>query len=157
MSRRVARECVLKSLYALEMGGGDVGHIRDTLVRPVVGKNEVHLRFAEQLILRTLEHQVEADHMIVRHAQNWELKRIATVDRILLRMAITELLRFEDIPPKVTINESINLAKQFSSVMSSRFINGILDAVLRELTDAGRLKKSGRGLITSSDGTVHHR
>ena len=95
--------------------------------------------------------------MIVRHAQNWELKRIATVDRILLRMAITELLRFEDIPPKVTINESINLAKQFSSVMSSRFINGILDAVLRELTDAGRLNKSGRGLITSSDGTVHHR
>jgi N utilization substance protein B len=79
------------------------------------------------------------------------------VDRLTLRMAITEFLHFEDIPPKVTINEAIEVAKSYSTEQSGTFLNGILDAVLKTLKTEGRLRKSGRGLvdITPPSGTAH--
>ncbi len=146
-SRREARERVMQALYAFELGGGDAPHILDTLIRPKLTKDATARTFAERLFLRTLDHAEETDRLISQHADNWDLTRIALIDRILLRMALSEFIRFEDIPPKVTINEAIDIAKRYSTDKSGKFINGILDATLLDLQKQGRLNKSGRGLI----------
>ncbi|MEX0746515.1 MAG: transcription antitermination factor NusB [Rhodothermales bacterium] len=146
-NRREARERVMQALYAHELAGGDVRHFIDTLLRPQLKEDAENLRFAESLFLRTLEMQSELDEIISRHAENWDLSRIALIDHIVLRMSIAELLTFEDIPPKVSINEAIEIVKRYSTSKSGQFINGILDAVLVDLQDRGLLKKSGRGLV----------
>jgi len=104
------------------------------------------LIFIRELTAHTLEEMEYSDGLIERFAQNWELDRIALIDRILLRMAIAELIHYPQIPTKVTINEIIELAKGYSTDKSNVFINGVLDAVVIELTSSERLKKSGRGL-----------
>jgi N utilization substance protein B len=104
------------------------------------------LIFIRELTAYTLEELEYSDGLIERFAQNWELDRIALIDRILLRMAIAELIHYPQIPTKVTINEIIELAKGYSTDKSNVFINGVLDAVVIELTNTDRLKKSGRGL-----------
>jgi N utilization substance protein B len=146
-SRREARERVMQALYAFELGGGDVQHVIETLLRTTLEEDPESLRFAESLFLRTLDHTGAADALIKQHAENWDLERIALIDRILLRMAVCEFLAFEDIPPKVTINEAIDIAKRYSTDKSGQFINGILDAAVLDLQAQGRLKKSGRGLV----------
>jgi N utilization substance protein B len=137
----------MQALYAFTLGGGDAPHILNTLVKPGLQEDATVLRFAESLFLRTLDLADEADLLISRHADNWDLARIALIDRILLHMAVCEFLGFEDIPPKVTINEAIDIAKRYSTDKSGQFINGILDATLLDLQQQGRLKKSGRGLV----------
>src|SRR5690554_4425792 len=144
-SRREVRARVMQALYARELSGDEVAHIVEQLLRPHF--DGPALRFAERLFLATLDHAEEADALIEAHAKNWGLSRIATVDRLTLRQAITELLHFEDIPPKVSINEAIEVAKEFSTEQSGTFLNGILDAVLTTLKAEGRLRKSGRGLV----------
>ena len=104
------------------------------------------LIFIRELTAFTIEELEYSDGLIERFAQNWELDRIALIDRILLRMAIAELIHYPQIPTKVTINEIIELAKGYSTDKSNVFINGVLDAVVLELTNSERLKKSGRGL-----------
>ncbi len=104
------------------------------------------LIFIRELTSFTLQELEYSDGLIERFAQNWELDRIALIDRILLRMAIAELIHYPQIPTKVTINEIIELAKGYSTDKSNVFINGVLDAVVIELTNTNRLKKSGRGL-----------
>lgn len=146
-NRREARERVMQSLYAYELAGGEVQHIIETTLEPDLAGDPRNLKFATSLLLRTLDLTEEADVIIGRHTENWDLERIALIDRILLRMTICELLTFEDIPPKVSINEAIEIAKRYSTSKSGPFINGILDAVLLELQRAGRVKKSGRGLV----------
>src|ERR1043166_551042 len=79
--------------------------------------------FADPLIRGTLEHREEADALIKKHAKNWELHRIAAVDRNILRLAIYEMLHREDIPPVVSINEGVDIAKKFSTQDSSKFVN----------------------------------
>jgi N utilization substance protein B len=88
--------------------------------------------------------------MIAKKIKNWELDRIALIDRIVLRMGICELKYFPEIPPKVSINEAIELAKKFSTERSGKFVNGVLDAVYNELKETGQLVKQGRGLIDKS-------
>lgn len=145
--RRDARERVLQALYAHELGGGDVDHVIKTLIRPKLKDHPVALDFAISLLVRTLDHAREANRYIAEHAKNWAVGRIAVIDRILMRMAIVEFLKFEDIPPKVSINESIEIAKRYSTAQSGKFINGILDAVLEDLKKDGVLRKTGRGLV----------
>lgn len=94
--------------------------------------------FAEPLIRGTLEHRDEADDLIKKHAQNWELHRMAAVDRNILRLAVYEMLYREDIPPVVSINEAVDIAKKFSTQDSGKFVNGILDKVKRELLRPAR-------------------
>jgi len=137
----------MQALYAYELSGGDVDHIINTIVKPDLSNDEENLRFATSLFLRSLDFIEDADTVISKHTKNWDLTRIALVDRILLRMAICELLSFEDIPPKVSINEAIEVAKRFSTPRSGQFINGVLDAVLLDFQNEGRLNKSGRGLV----------
>jgi N utilization substance protein B len=97
-----------------------------------------------------LSHQKEVDNIIKERLANWDMERIALIDRLLLRIGITEILYFNDIPPKVSMNEVIEIAKDFSTSNSSKFINGILDTFLNELRAEGKLNKSGRGLIDES-------
>jgi transcription antitermination protein NusB len=104
------------------------------------------VEFAHQLLQSALNHEAQFDEIIERLAKNWELERIALIDRQLLRMGLAEILSFVDIPPRVTLNEIIELAKSYSTDKSNIFINGILDAAVDELRDAGKVHKEGRGL-----------
>src|SRR2546421_5688761 len=95
--------------------------------------------FAEPLIRGALEHRDEADEIIKKHAKNWDLHRIAAVDRNILRLAIYEMLHRDDIPPIVSINEAVDIAKKFSTQDSGKFVNGILDRVKSELLRPARV------------------
>ena len=97
--------------------------------------------FADPLIRGTIEHRDEADAVIKKHAKNWDLHRIAAVDRNILRLAIYEMLHREDIPPIVSINEAVDIAKKFSTEDSGKFVNGILDKVKDELMRPARIVK----------------
>ena len=137
----------MQALYAHEMSQTHAELLMESLITDeLVGEPKAY-KFAKQLFLRTLEEQEELDEIIQNHAANWDLGRIAMRDRVLLRMATSELLFFEDIPPKVSIDEAIEIAKKFSTEKSASFVNGVLDAVLVDLKEQGRLNKSGRGLI----------
>ncbi len=105
---------------------------------PTTGEVAVRL-FADPLIRGTLEHRDEADEVIKKHAKNWELHRIAAVDRNILRLAIYEMLHRLDIPPVVSINEAVDIAKKFSTQDSGKFVNGILDKVKGELMRPARV------------------
>ena len=94
--------------------------------------------FADPLIRGALDHRDEADTIIKKHAKNWELHRIAAVDRNILRLAIYEMLHRDDIPPVVSINEAVDIAKKFSTQDSGKFVNGILDKVKSELMRPAR-------------------
>jgi N utilization substance protein B len=107
---------------------------------PTADEAEVRL-FAEPLIRGTLEHRDEADAVIKKHAKNWDLHRIAAVDRNILRLAIYEMLHRDDIPPVVSINEAVDIAKKFSTEDSGKFVNGILDKVKSELLRPARIVK----------------
>ncbi len=97
--------------------------------------------FAEPLIRGTLQHRAAIDEHIKRHVKNWELHRIATVDRNVMRLAIYEMLHREDIPPVVSINEAVDIAKKFSTHESGKFVNGILDKIKGELMRPARIVK----------------
>src|SRR5262245_60490627 len=99
---------------------------------PSAGEAEMRL-FAEPLIRGALEHRESIDEQIKKHVKNWELHRIAAVDRNILRLAIYEMLHREDIPPIVSINEAVDIAKKFSTHESGKFVNGILDKIKGEL------------------------
>ncbi|MDX9907624.1 MAG: transcription antitermination factor NusB [Bacteroidales bacterium] len=89
----------------------------------------------------------ETGKMIEEQAENWESERIAVMDMIIMKMALTELMVFPEIPVKVTINEYIEISKSYSSIKSKLFINGILDKLVAKLKEEGKIKKSGRGLL----------
>jgi N utilization substance protein B len=109
---------------------------------PPVTADEAAIRlFAEPLIRGTLQHQELLDGHIVRHAHNWDIRRMAVVDRNILRLAIYEMLYREDIPPVVSINEAVDIAKKFSTEDSGKFVNGILDKVKGELMRPARIVK----------------
>jgi N utilization substance protein B len=95
--------------------------------------------FAEPLIRGTLEHIPELDEKIKHYAKNWELHRMAVVDRNILRLAIYEMLHRDDIPPVVSINEAVDIAKRFSTDESGGFVNGILDKVKGDLMRPARI------------------
>lgn len=97
--------------------------------------------FADPLIRGTLAQREEADALIKKHATNWDLHRIAAVDRNILRLAIYEMLHRDDIPPVVSINEAVDIAKKFSTQDSGKFVNGILDKVKGELMRPARIVK----------------
>jgi N utilization substance protein B len=99
---------------------------------PTTTDAEIRL-FAEPLIRGTLQHRDEIDALITSIAKNWEFRRIAAVDRNILRLAIFEMLHREDIPPAVSINEAVDIAKKFSTQDSGKFVNGILDRVRGDL------------------------
>ncbi len=97
--------------------------------------------FADKLIRGVLEHRPDLDKKIQHYAQNWDLNRIAVVDRNILRLAIYEMLFRDDIPPVVSINEAVDVAKKYSTQDSGKFVNGILDKIKGELARPARVVK----------------
>ena len=87
------------------------------------------------------------ESLIAEKTKNWDIERIAATDKIIMEMAIAEMINFPSIPVKVTINEYIEVAKRYSTPKSKVFINGILDVIAGELENTGVIRKSGRGLI----------
>ena len=120
---------------------------QDTLVIPKVYKDEDDKEFVKNLFRKTVLNEVELSKEYIDKTPNWDVERIAEIDTIILKMAICELLKFPSIPTKVTINEYLEIAKEYSTPKSSIFINGILDNLVKEFTQDGKLKKSGRGLL----------
>ena len=103
--------------------------------------------FIKRLFKDTIDLDKEYKDLIAKNTRNWEVDRLPLTDRIILEMAIAEMLNFPNIPVKVTINEYIELTKEYSTPKSRQFINGILDVISKNLKDSGTIKKSGRGLI----------
>ena len=103
--------------------------------------------FVLRLFRKTILNNTELEKMVDEKAHNWDVERIAIIDILLLKMALAELLEFPAIPVKVTLNEYIELAKVYSTPKSNVFINGILDKLIFELKESGRIVKTGRGLM----------
>src|SRR5690625_1983661 len=125
INRRVIREVVLQSLYALEVGQNPPSEIRTYILKEKLAEDREALKFAEKLFLRTIDMKDELDVMIENQIRNWEIHRLAVIDKLILRVALCEFLRFDDIPIKVTINEAIEMAKDYSTQKSGKFVNGI--------------------------------
>ncbi len=147
-NRRILREKTLQVLYAYELNGEGLTALTNGILIDLTSQSDID--FANQLINKVVANTKDLDEKIQERVANWEMDRIALIDRILLRIGIAELYYFPDIPPKVTINEVIEIAKDYSTSNSNKFINGILDAILSDLKKSGQLKKIGRGLIEES-------
>lgn len=103
--------------------------------------------FLNTLFEESLKNNDEYEQLLAEQLQNWDVERVAILDKIILKLALCELLSFPNIPVKVTINEYIELAKAYSTPKSGKFVNGILDNLSEKLQASGRLRKSGRGLL----------
>ncbi len=148
--RRKARKAVLQALYANAIGKGKWTHITNSVLKPRLKEDKDNFKFAERLFLKIVNNSETVDEIIQKHIDNWNIERLNIIDRLILELAITEFLFFEEIPPKVTINEAIEIAKKFSTKQSGNFVNGILDSALEQLQKDGRINKKGRGLIETS-------
>lgn len=116
-------------------------------ILPLYKDKDDELEFVRTLLRKTVDMESELLGVIDKMTNNWELERIAKMDVLLLRMALTELIVFKAIPSKVSMNEYIEIAKFYSTEKSPSFINGILDKAISDLTASGRIVKIGKGLI----------
>ena len=127
-NRSKAREYALQMLYQVDIRHAGCQQIMEEFWHDHRSTADIKT-FANQLVQGTVERLEAIDPMIAQHADNWDLKRMAVIDRNILRLGVYELLHMDDAPPKVCINEAIELAKRFGDAESSKFINGILDAI----------------------------
>ncbi|MBU1147763.1 MAG: transcription antitermination factor NusB [Candidatus Omnitrophica bacterium] len=126
--RTLARECALKILYRIEISKDSVkDSMKDFWSVEKVDKEVKD--FANSIVDGACENLSGIDKLISKYADNWDIKRMAVIDKNILRMGIYEMLHREDIPQKVSINEAIELAKRYGDVDSGKFVNGILDKV----------------------------
>lgn len=110
-------------------------------------KNDDDLEFAKQLFIKALVNYDDNQDIVDRYTRNWDVERIAFMDNLIISIAIAELMYFDSIPVKVTLDEWIDIAKYYSSPTSSTFVNGVLDKIVAELMESGKIQKSGRGLL----------
>ncbi|MGE7215812.1 transcription antitermination factor NusB [Priestia koreensis] len=129
MKRRTAREKALQALFQCDLGKMEPAEA----IQNVIKTDKVD-EFLELLVLGTVENQQEIDELLRNNLEKWTLERVAAVDRAILRLAVFEIKYKEDIPVNVTMNEALELAKNFSDEQSSRFINGVLSRVLTSLS-----------------------
>ncbi len=128
--RTKAREFAIQVLYQIDITKGGVKECLEDFWKTRELDTEVPVKdFTQELVLGISSHKEEIDSVISASAQNWELGRMAVVDRNILRMAAYELMFRNDIPPKVSINEAIDIAKKFGDQESGKFVNGILDNI----------------------------
>jgi len=146
IKRSEERETVLKLLYACTYNEDPW---QEQLTRLGKQSKRLHVtEFVTEFISLYYLHLEEIDSDISKKLKNWDFKRIAVLDKIVLRMALVEFLFFSDIPPEVTMNEAIELAKKYSTEDSGKFINGLLDSIFRDLKEQKRIVKKGRGLMS---------
>ncbi|MES2731574.1 MAG: transcription antitermination factor NusB [Bacteroidota bacterium] len=140
----IIRSLLAKTIKSIDQEGETVSAIELL----TLSKNwEDDRDFFLELHQHTLDNDQTYEKLIIDKVQNWDAERVAVIDKILLKMAISEMVTFSSIPVKVTINEYIELSKLYSTPKSRQFINGVLDVVAIELVNRGIIRKSGRGLI----------
>jgi len=110
-------------------------------------KNDEDREFAKLLLRKTIVNKTDYTTIIEKHTKNWDTERIAQIDLLILQLAIAEVIEFESIPFKVTLNEYIEISKYYSTVRSKTFINGLLDKIVKSLKEEKKVNKTGRGLI----------
>jgi len=139
--RRLARETALQAIYAQELSGDIIKTVEANIIDKSEELPEELKPFARGIFESTVVHKKELDQYIKAKSENWDFERIAVIDRLIIRMAICEFLYFDDIPPKVSISEAIEIAKKYSTDDSSAFVNGILDAVLHMINEQAGKKE----------------
>jgi N utilization substance protein B len=132
-TRRKSREMVLQMLFQADMGKMDAEQVRRTFwAEHATASGEVR-GFADDLFRVATDRVAEIDGLIEKHAEHWRMERMAAVDRNLLRAAVAEFLAYPETPRAVVINESLEIARKFSSPEAVHFVNGVLDGVGKEL------------------------
>jgi len=132
--RREAREYALQFLFEIEFSHADIQEALDGFwTLPEEPVSPACKAFAEELIWGVLDHLDDVDALLRRVAENWDVKRMARVDRNILRIAIYEMKYRDDIPPVVSINEAVDIARDFSGGAAGKFVNGILDRISKDL------------------------
>lgn len=127
--RTKARESVLQILYQIDLTNDPIDAVLDRYWNGRDRNPEV-IEFANEIIKGTLGHLSEIDDIILKHSDKWEIDRMPIIDRNIIRFATYEIIYMDDIPPKVTIDEAVELANRFSSINSGKFVNGVLDKIM---------------------------
>ena len=132
--KRVARCVCLKILYANSSSGILFNEILDNFNNDeaLESINKEQIKYASMLFSLTIENKIELDKLIESKLVNWKIQRLALMDKMILRMSLSEMLYVESVPPKVSITEAVEIAKEFSTEDSSSFVNGILDAIYND-------------------------
>lgn len=140
-SRRRARECALQMLFQYDLSQPSLEDLFESywneLTELKAEDREKVPAFANRIVTGVITHLAQIDFIISRHAEHWRISRMATVDRNILRLAVYEFLYEPDTPRAVVINEALEIARRFSTPEATQFINGILDAIRRELDETG--------------------
>ena len=131
--KRQARIITLQAIYAREMQGSNLDDTCNFMMDSNNSPSEEVLKYGKQLSNLIFMHAVEIDKLIISRSKNWDFDRITLIDKLILRMALAEMMYVDEVPPKVSIAEGVEIAKQFSTEDSSSFINGILDSVYNEI------------------------
>ncbi len=147
LSRRQARRFALQVLFANEFLKEDIQEVSERIADTL--GNDV-ITFSNDIIEKTHEHQCNLDTIITSGLVDRNLDRVPLLEKVLIRMALCELLYFPDIPIEVTLNEAVDLSKEFTSIKSSRFINGILDTLVKMLEKDRKIKKDLLARLPSS-------
>tara|TARA_B000000557_G_C20802625_1_gene456260 strand:- start:1906 stop:2334 length:429 start_codon:yes stop_codon:yes gene_type:complete len=131
--RRKSRIIALQIAYGCELSNNSVENIFESFFKDNHLKSENIEKYSKSLVKICQKNIVKIDKIIDENSQNWELNRIAMTDKLVLRLAIVEMLHFEDVPHKVSISEAVEISKVFGTNNSGVFVNGILDAVLKKM------------------------
>jgi N utilization substance protein B len=139
LSRRQSRRFALQVLYSNEFLREDIGEVAGRIARTL--HNEID-EFSREIMTRTSQQAEELDQLILEGLVDRNINRLPILEKVLIRMALCELLHFPDIPIEVTLNEAVDLSKEFISLKSSRFVNGLLDSLVKKLDKEQKVKKS---------------
>lgn len=140
-NKQIVRSLVLKTLKSFK---------EEEVVMPPLSYNwEEDSEYYTSLFANTVRNHEYYESLIEKKVKNWKIDRLAALDKVILKSAICEMVTFQSIPVKVTINEFIEISKTYSTPKSKKFVNGLLDAISEDLINSGEIKKSGRGLIDS--------
>jgi N utilization substance protein B len=142
MKRRVAREIALQSLYQIEMNHVSPMDAVTSVIEEAENDNESELEVADEklssdyiveLVEGTFNHKKEIDILLEEYLKGWQMDRLSRIDREVLRLAVYEMVYRDDVPPKVVVNEAIELSKHFGTEESGKFVNGVLGKMIKEL------------------------
>ena len=134
-NRRKSRELALQALYACEVGAdADYARVLDSIAKDG-DVDESAGSYAKSLVVKVLSKRTEIDELLQRHTANWDVKRMTAIDRNILRMAVAELERDDEVPFKVVIDEAVELAKLYGTDDSGKFVNGVIDSIRKEMPE----------------------
>lgn len=142
MKRRLARELALQSLYQIQMNEVTPQEAIQNVIDEAQDENEgklevkdevIHPGYVEELVIGTIEHRSAIDQILEQYVKGYKMDRLSRVDREVLRLATYEMIYRDDVPPKVVVNEAIELAKHFGTEESGKFVNGVLGKMILEI------------------------